>query len=87
MKPFEIYNNTFVEENEITFVGEPYISFWSGDGQSNVEIISHSDSYNFELSGIHGRIYQFAISDDWQEYHFRYYYDDKLQTVIIEKTD
>lgn len=87
VQPFETYNNTFIGENEITFIGEPYISFWSGEGQGNVEIINYGDGYNFKISGIRGRAYQFDISDDEYEYHFRYYYDDELDTVIIEKTE
>lgn len=86
-QPFEAHNNTFITENEITFVGEPHVSFWSGEGQGEVKIIKYDEGYNFKLSGAHGRIYQFTISDDVQEYHFKYYYDDGLQTVVIEKTD
>ena len=87
VEPFETYNNTFIEENNITFVGEPYVSYWTGEGKGGVEIINYDDGYNFKLSGILGRTYQFTISDDEQEYHFKYYYDNELQTVIIEKTD
>ena len=84
-QPFEVYNNTFIKENEITFVGEPYISFWIGEGRGGVEIIKYDGGYNFKLDGDRGRAYRFTVSDDEQEYHFRYYFDDNQQTVIIER--
>ena len=84
-KPFETYNNSFIEENEITFVGEPYISFWSGDGEGNVEIIKYEGGYNFKLSGLVGRTYQFSIADDAEEYQFKYYFDNDSNSVIVEK--
>ena len=84
-QPFEVYNNTFIKENEITFVGEPYISFWTGEGRGGVEIIKYDGGYNFKLDGDRGRAYRFTVSDDEQEYHFKYYFDDNQQTVIIER--
>lgn len=84
-QPFETYNNTFINENEITFVGEPYISSWGGNGEGDVEIIKYEGGYNFKLSGARGKSYQFSVSDDENEYNFKYYYDDELQTVVIEK--
>ncbi|MDO4746734.1 MAG: hypothetical protein Q4A70_00080 [Candidatus Saccharibacteria bacterium] len=84
-QPFETYNNTFINENEITFVGEPYISSWGGNGEGGVEIIKYEGGYNFKLSGARGKSYQFSVSDDENEYNFKYYYDDELQTVVIEK--
>lgn len=84
-QPFEVYNNTFIKENEITFVGEPYISFWTGEGRGGVEIIEYDGGYNFKLDGDRGRAYRFTVSDDEQEYHFKYYFDDNQQTVIIER--
>ena len=38
-KPFETYNSTIFTENQITFVGEPYVSSWSGEGKGDVELI------------------------------------------------
>lgn len=87
VQPYETYNNMFIEENGIVFVGEPYISFWTGDGQGNVEIIKYDDGYNFKLSGLRGKIYQFTISDDEQEYYFEYYYDDELDTVMVRQRE
>ena len=85
VKPFETYNNSFIEESGITLVGEPYISFWSGEGQGNVEIIKYDDGYNFKLTGARGKTYQFAVSDEEQEYYFEYYYDDESQSVIVKR--
>ena len=85
--PFETYNNSFITENDITLVGEPYISFWAGEGKGDIEIIKYEGGYNFKLSGLRGKNYYFDITDDEQEYHFRYYYDDNLQTVVVEKTE
>ena len=86
-KPFETYNNAFIKENEINFVGEPNISFWAGEGKGNVEIIKYDGGYNFKLSGLIGKTYQFTISDDEQEYHFKYYYDTESDTIVVEKTE
>lgn len=83
--PYEAYNNTFIEENNITFIGEPYISFYTGEGKGDVEIIKYDDGYNFKLMGEKGKSYQFTVSDDENEYRFEYHYDDDLQTVIINK--
>lgn len=84
-RPYEAYNNSFIEENNITFVGEPYISFWAGDGQGSVDIIQYEDGYNFKITGFRGKTYRFAISDEEHEYEFEYYYDKDLDTVVINK--
>lgn len=85
-QPFEAYNNSFIDENEITFVGEPYVSFWTGEGQGNVEIIKYDEGYNFKLSGVYGKTYRFAISDDENEYYFEYHFDNDSKTVVINQT-
>lgn len=84
-EPFETYNNQFLSENNITFVGEPYISQWSGEGQGNVEIIRYEGGYNFKLSGLKGKRYSFVISDDENEYHFEYYFDKDQETVLVKR--
>lgn len=85
-KPFETYMNSFIEENDIIFVGEPYISFYTGDGQGNIEIITIEEGvYNFKLNGLKGKNYNFTVSDDENNYSFRYYYDSDRDTVIVEK--
>ena len=86
-KPYETYNNAFLAENNITFVGEPYISFWTGEGKGNVEIIHMSDGgYNFKISGLKNKTYAFEITDAQNEYDFEYYFDSERQTVVIRKT-
>lgn len=82
---YEAYNNTFIGENDITFVGEPYISFWTGDGKGGVDIIKYDGGYNFKLTGVVGKTYRFSISDDETEYEFEYYYDKELDTVVVKK--
>ena len=84
-RPFETYNSSFIEENNITFVGEPYVSLWSGEAEGNVEIIKYEGGYNFKISGLYGKKYQFVISDDENEYEFEYYFDDGAQTVVVYK--
>lgn len=83
--PFEAYNNSFLSENEITLVGEPYISKWSGEGKGSVEIIEYEGGYNFRISGDRGKKYTFTVSDDEHEYEFEYYFDKELQTVVVKK--
>ena len=85
-RKYEVYNNTFVPNNNITFVGEPYISSWnSTGGKGNVEIISSEQGYNFKISGSGYTKYYFTISDDENEYYFEYYMDKKANTVIINR--
>ena len=86
-EPYETYNNSFTEG--ITFVGEPYISFFSSEGGSgDVEIIKTEDgTYNFKLMGEKGTNYRFAIADGENEYTFKYYFDANLNTVIVEKSE
>ena len=84
-KPFEAYNNTFVSENNIVFVGEPYISAFAGETQSDVELISSDVGYTIKLIGHKGKRYTFGISDDENKYNFEYYYDDDTQSVVVVK--
>lgn len=81
---YEGYNNTFINENNITFVGEPYISSWSGDN-GYVEIIKYEKGYNFKISGVVGREYHFSVSDDENEYNFKYYFDEEQNTIIVKE--
>lgn len=87
-RKYEVYNNTFVPNNNITFVGEPYISSWSSTGgKGNVEIISSELGYNFKISGSGYGKYYFTISDDENEYYFEYYMDKEANTVIINRVE
>lgn len=85
-EPFETYNNTFLSENNITLVGEPYISFWSGNS-GGVSIIKYDGGYNFKISGVKGKTCYFTVSDDQNEYQFEYYYDNEQQTVLVKRVD
>ena len=81
---FETYNNQFPSENHITFVGDPYISFWTGDN-GGVDIIKYDEGYTFKLMGARGKLYKFTVADDNGQYDFEYYYDDELDTVVVRR--
>ena len=83
-KPYDVYNNTFVAENNIVFVGEPFVSFYSGEG-GNVELIRNDSDYVLRLIGRQGKTYNFEISDDEKTYKFEYRYDDSTKTIVLEK--
>lgn len=84
-KPYKIYNNSFIEESGITFVGEPYVSSWSSTGgKGNVEIVSNVDGYVFKISGEGDKTYYFSVSDDENEYNFEYYFDKDQKAVIVK---
>ena len=84
-KPFEAYSNSFIEENDIVFVGEPYVSYYSGEGKGNVEIIMTEPPYSFKLTGEGYGIYSFSVSDDENTFDFEYYFDKEQNTVIVNK--
>lgn len=84
-KPFEAYTNSFIEENDIVFIGEPYISHYSGEGKGNAEIVIKEPPYSFKLTGEGYNIYNFSVSDDEDTYEFEYYFDKELKMVIVKK--
>lgn len=85
-EPFEAYNNTFLTENNITFVGEPYVSALLSDGaDGGAELISSDVGYTFKLSGQKGKKYIFRITDDVNTYEFEFYYDDNSRSVVVIK--
>ena len=84
-KPYEIYSNTILEENNIEFVGEPVITYWAGSDKGNVEIFPYEGGYNLKISGKGTNMYFFDISDDQNEYHFEYYFDKDQQAIVINK--
>lgn len=89
-QPYETYRNAILENNNITLVGEPYISSWSSDGgKGNVEIIKSGDSYTFKITGTGTSKYRFTIADDGneKEYNFEYYFDKDQQTVIVNQVN
>ena len=93
-QPFEVYQNAFLEENEIVLVGEPYISYWAGSSQGEVVIHQYNNDdgtkgYSFAFSGDKGKTYHFAILDSAteEEYYFKYYFDDVMQAVVVEREE
>lgn len=85
-EPYEIFDSTLLEENEIVLTsGDPFISFYAGEGEGSVELIPNDDGYTVKLEGLKGKKYQFSITDDEAVYGFEYYYDDTNQSVIIKK--
>ena len=84
-RPFETYNNIFIAENNIVFVGEPYISAYSGEAEGDVDLIHSDMGYTIKLTGYKGKKYSFEISDDENTYNFKYYYDDVTNSVVVIK--
>lgn len=84
---FETYNDTFLNENGITLVGEPYISAYSSftGGDGDVEIVQCNDGCMIKLKGVQGGRYNFTISDDTNDYSFEYYFDKDTNSVVINK--
>ena len=86
-EPYEVYNSTFLQEEDIVFVDEPIVTFWSGTGaRGEVEVIKiqgEENAYTLKLSGYRDAKYQFDLSDSENEYQFEYHYDDEAQAVVI----
>lgn len=84
--PYETYNNTILSDNDITFVGEPFVSRWSSEGGTGtVEIIENDEGYTLKISGNGTSKYRFDISDEENEYHFEYYFDKDSNTVVVNR--
>ncbi|MBR0480423.1 hypothetical protein IJJ46_01180 [Candidatus Saccharibacteria bacterium] len=86
-KPFEMSSNSFIVENNITFVGEPYISSFISEGQGRAELVGSNPDYAVKMSGISGKNYYFEITDDENTYSFKYYYDKTSGSVVVEKVE
>ena len=94
---FSILNDGIVNPNyevvrslgqyEIKVSGEPYISAFYSTKAGKVELISYDDTYNIKLIGKKGGNYEFKITDDVNTYYFKYYFDKKENTVVLEKID
>ena len=83
---FETVNTSFL--NGIDFVGEPYVSVWSGDCEGKVELVTYSEElYSFRFTGCMGHEYTFSIADKAteQKYDFKYYFDKEQNTMIVER--
>lgn len=87
---YETYRNTYDtasgETASFEFQGDPYVSFWSGSGQGNVEIVDAGDQgYTLKIAGEGENVYLFSITDDTgKEYTFRYHFDKSRDTLILE---
>lgn len=87
---YETYRNNYDLENgefaSFEFKSDPYVSFWSGSGEGNVEIIDGGDlGYTLKISGEGDRVYRFSITDSTEtEFNFRYYFDEQNNTLILE---
>lgn len=83
--PYEIYNNTIFEENNIELIGEPVVTYWAGSDKGGVEVIQYEEGYDLKISGSGTNKYLFDISDDENEYHFEYYFDNDQHTVVVKR--
>lgn len=86
-KPFEMSSSSLITENNITFIGEPYISLFRSEGQGDVKLIKDDSGYTVKMNGLVGRNYQFDITDDKNTYSFKYYYDKDSGSVVVEKVE
>ena len=87
---FEVYRNDFIGENNIVFVGEPYVSSFSSYGLSgNVEIFKINDvDYSFRFTGYMGERYRFSITDKSEkEYTFEFWFAKDINTLVVSKID
>lgn len=82
-KPFE--KELLLDTYDITFVGEPYISYFTRTKSGNAELVSKEDhQYAVKLNGYYGGNYKFGIQDDSGiEYRFEYYFDKKTNSIIV----
>lgn len=83
--PYEIYNNTIFEENNIELIGEPVVTYWAGSDKGGVEVIQYEEGYVLKISGSGTNKYLFDISDDENEYHFEYYFDKEQHSVVVKR--
>ena len=84
--PYETINTSAIQENNIVFVGEPYISSHTSEAEGNVEIFKNGmGDYVFRIHGLKGNNYYFTVSDDENSYDFVYYFDSDSQSIIVEK--
>lgn len=84
-EPYEIYNDTLIQDNDIVLVGEPEISSFVGSKNGDIEIIRRGEFYTFKLNGMKSGKYTFVISDDENNYEFEYYFDKDRQMVVVNR--
>ena len=77
---------TYRSLEEYDFVGKIDVTFFSGTSKGNVELIELEDHYNIKLVGKNKGNYTFEITDEENNvYRFKYYYDKKEKTVVLER--
>ena len=77
---------TYRSLEEYDFVGKIDVTFFSGTSKGNVELIKLEDHYNIKLVGKNKGNYTFEITDEENNvYRFKYYYDKKEKTVVLER--
>lgn len=85
-KPYEVLNNTFLDENEIVLTSnEPFISYFSGEANGDAILSQNEGKYVIKLNGIKGKKYRFDITDGDAVYEFEFHYDDTSQSVVVAK--
>lgn len=83
---FETYRN--IDNLGISLVGKmEIISFTAYDKAGEVKVVdTKRDIHTFLLSGWNNGRYEFTIEDEeHNQYDFEYYYDEKQDTVILNK--
>jgi hypothetical protein len=91
---FETYRTSYDGPNgefvDYEFGENPYVSSWSGGHPGGVEIINAGElGYTLKIKGtIDDTVYHFSVSDDsGAEYNFKYYYDKKSNSLMLEKEE
>ena len=93
-KPYTVYNNSFLRENDVTLVGKPYVSSFTASGEGKAELIdAGAQQYTVKLEGTKTGHYEFEITDDVEElppeddpvYSFEYHYDEASQSVVVNR--
>ena len=89
-EPFETYRTGYDGADgaivDYNFGTNPEVTYWSGTGKGNVEIINVDEGiYTIKLTGNMGSDYHFTVTDDTgTDYPFHYYFNKDQNTVILE---
>ena len=86
---YETYRTGYDKDGNMftdySFVGEAYVSFWSGSRKGSAEVINTDDGYTIKLTGQKDYEYRFAVTDEsGTEYYFRYYFNKDLDYIMLE---
>lgn len=82
---YETYRT--LEEYNIDFKGDIYISYFAGTAKGNAEIVVSTDEiHTVKLNGRQRGEYTFTLKDESdKEYSFEYHYDKENKTVVLNK--